>query len=203
MSLFKGKTPIAMNKSGEIKPPEDIQDKKVSFIESSDEYDTALSKIVSGAFMRDIMSGVKRCLRLVIRKQDALTLEEIEASTSLEGKVPSAQAFGELNTTIKNTQRDQNLYVNTTGEYLYSTGKTFSIPRNGVLIIYFYKEYVGNTIFVYRNGIRKGTFANYFSSNVYSTLQLNVTAGDIITVNTDVESSEIHINYKLLQVTLI
>lgn len=97
MSLFKGTIPIATNRGGKVKPPEDIQDKKVSFLEISDGFDASLSKISSGNFVRDIISGIKCCLKLSIRKEDVLTLEEIEASTNLNDMVASAQAVSRLN----------------------------------------------------------------------------------------------------------
>ena len=98
----------------------------------------------------------------------ALSLEEIEASTNLDGKIPSAAALKEVNNRLSNIRQLDwdnaiNLSVNLTTKNLFTPNKdgmifvsatnvaNVSIMDNLTQIKYF--QYVGNTITYYANSV--------------------------------------------------
>lgn len=127
--------------------------------------------------------------------------DDTELNANLGELTNSVEGLTEI---VSSNAPDEPLYINKTGEYLYNTGKTFTVPRSGTFNIAFYKETTGNTIFIERNGVRKLFFANYFSANFYMSLQLNVIKGDKVRVYTDVlDTDPENWNYKLIHAAIV
>ena len=67
----------------------------------------------------------------------ALSLEEIEASTNLDGKIPSAAALKEVNNRLQNINLNKELdYANKISLLSYnSSNKYYTVPKCGIVII--------------------------------------------------------------------
>lgn len=65
----------------------------------------------------------------------ALSLEEIEASTNLDGKIPSAAALKEVNNSLKSLDKELD-YNNKKSLLSYnSSNKYYTVPKSGIVML--------------------------------------------------------------------